>query len=335
MLNFLGLALICLLSWLLTKEIRRFALHKKVMDIPNQRSSHKVPVPKSGGLAFIISFYAGLSMLVFTETSTLYLTLPIMGITFLVAGIGLVDDLHPLSARTRLLIHFIAAAALIVLFQGLPPIQFFNNTLWPGPWADIAAVVGIVWILNLYNFMDGIDGLAAIQAITVGIGMAAIAFLQGDTFHLWPILMLVGAVTGFLAWNFPPARIFMGDVGSGFLGLVLCALGLYLMKLHLITFWAFLILMNVFLIDATYTLVRRILQSETLSQAHRRHAYQKAALKFGHKPVSLGAGLINLLWLAPLAILAALFPFFGALLFVVSALPLLAVAIYFKAGQAD
>jgi Fuc2NAc and GlcNAc transferase len=149
-------------------------------------------------------------------------------------------------------------------------------------------------------------------------------------------MLLLAAVAGFLCWNFPPARIFMGDAGSGFLGLMLGLLSIQAAGVNPDFFWAWLILLGVFVVDATVTLLRRLMRRQKLYEAHRSHAYQYASRKYGaHRPVTLAAGAINLLWLMPLAMLVGLGYVDGALGLLVAYAPLVRVAFLFKAGAAE
>jgi Fuc2NAc and GlcNAc transferase len=205
---------------------------------------------------------------------------------------------------------------------------------WTG---QILALFYLVWLLNLYNFMDGIDGLASIEAITVCLGGALLYLLGFETYGYWsaPILLTM-AVAGFLFWNFPPARIFMGDAGSGFLGIIL---GLFSIQAAWIApqfFWSWLILLGVFIVDGTWTLARRFISGEKVYEAHRSHAYQNASRHFGsHKKVSLVIGVINVFWLTPLALLVGLAKLNALLGVVLAYLPLILLAVRFSAGASE
>jgi Fuc2NAc and GlcNAc transferase len=202
---------------------------------------------------------------------------------------------------------------------------------------QILGMFYLVWLLNLYNFMDGIDGLASIEAITVCLGGALLYLLESETIGQWvsPALLAV-TVAGFLVWNFPPARIFMGDAGSGFLGIVL---GLFSVQAAWIApqfFWSWLILLGVFIVDSTWTLFRRFLRGEKIYEAHRSHAYQYASRYYGsHKRVSLVIGLINLCWLTPLALWVGRSGLNALLGLVLAYLPLMLLAMHFRAGSGE
>ncbi len=207
------------------------------------------------------------------------------------------------------------------------------NTGWLG-WVIISLY--IVWMLNLTNFMDGIDGIASVETITVCMRSAAIiASVASPDARLWlaPVV-LASATLGFLVWNWPPARIFMGDVGSGFLGLMLAVLALEAGWAAPRLFWSWVILFGVFVVDATVTLFRRVARGERFSEAHRSHAYQHVAARRGaHRPVTVAVGAINLCWLLPIALLVALGRLDGLVALAVAYIPLIVVAMRMGAGK--
>jgi Fuc2NAc and GlcNAc transferase len=193
----------------------------------------------------------------------------------------------------------------------------------------------VSWCANLYNFMDGIDGIASIEAITVCFGgvLLYLIVVPGNPQWIVPAVLLA-SVAGFLYWNYPPARIFMGDGGSGFLGMTLAVLSIQAAWVAPNLFWAWAIMLGVFVVDASVTLIRRIFGGgRKYLEAHRSHAYQYAARRFGaHKPVSLAVGAINLIWLCPLATIVGLGYLNGALGLLIAYLPLVGFAFHLKAG---
>ena len=326
-----------LLSLLLTGLLRRYALARNLLDHPNARSSHKLPTPRGGGVAIVLSFLSGLPLLVWAGAMPWRDGVGLLGAGVLVALVGFVDDHGHIAARWRLLAHFVAASWALVWIGGLPPLTMFGVVVDAGWLAQVLATLYLVWLLNLYNFMDGIDGLAGVEAIAACGGAALLCVLEATTDAAWsaPILLLA-AVSGFLCWNFPPARIFMGDVGSGFLGLMLGVLSIQAAWVNPAFFWAWLILLGVFVVDATLTLLRRIVRRQKPYEAHRSHAYQYAARKYGaHRSVTLAVGAINLLWLLPLALLVGLGYVEGMVGVLLAYAPLVCLAIRFKAGAAE
>ena len=323
-------------SLLITGLLRRYALSTSLIDIPNSRSSHTVPTPRGGGVAIVLSFLAVLPVAWMQGALALEAMLALLGAGGLVAVIGFMDDHGHIAARWRLVGHFAGAAWALFWLGGLPPLSVFGFVLDMGWLGSVLAAVYLVWMLNLYNFMDGIDGLASVEAMCATLGMCAIYLASGYVALIWPALLLGLAVAGFLFWNFPPARIFMGDAGSGFLGITLGILALHAAWSDSQLFWAWLILLGVFIVDATVTLVRRLMAGQKVYEAHRTHAYQYASRKYGkHLPVTLGVILINLLWLLPLAWVVVCQEMNGAVGLLLAYAPLVVLAIKFDAGKPE
>ncbi|CAG8871257.1 Undecaprenyl-phosphate alpha-N-acetylglucosaminyl 1-phosphate transferase [Pseudomonas fluorescens] len=323
-------------SLLITGLLRRYALTKSLIDIPNARSSHTVPTPRGGGVAIVLSFLAMLPLGWMQGVLSLEIMLAFLGAGALVAVIGFMDDHGHIAARWRLLGHFAGAIWALFWLGGLPPLTVVGYVLDLGWIGAVLAAFYLVWMLNLYNFMDGIDGLASVEAMCATLGMCVIYYASGHFALIWPALVLGLAVAGFLFWNFPPARIFMGDAGSGFLGIILGILALHSAWSDSQLFWAWLILLGVFIVDATVTLVRRLMVGQKVYEAHRTHAYQYASRAYGkHLPVTLGVLLINLIWLLPLAWAVACLGLDGVLGLFVAYIPLLVLAIKFDAGKPE
>jgi Fuc2NAc and GlcNAc transferase len=259
----------------------------------------------------------------------------LLGAGALIAVVGFLDDHGHIAARWRLLAHFGAAIWALAWMGGLPTISLFGNELDLGWFGHLLAALYLVWMLNLYNFMDGIDGIASIEAVCACAGACLVYWLTGhENLMLAPMLLAV-AVLGFLYWNFPPARIFMGDAGSGFLGVVIGILSLQAAWAAPEMLWVWLILLGVFVVDATFTLGRRLLRGDKVYEAHRSHAYQFASRVAGrHLPVTLTVMAINLLWLLPIALFVGL-GFDGVLGLLVAYIPLVLLAIKFHAGELE
>lgn len=323
-------------SFGLTWVLRRYALARSLLDIPNARSSHSVPTPRGGGVAIVVTFSLAVAFLAATQSLPWSPVAALLGAGAFVALVGFLDDHGHIAARWRLLAHFAAAAWVLAWLGGAPPLKLLGTTFdlgWAG--AGLAAVY-LVWLLNLYNFMDGIDGIASVEAISVCLGGGLLYVLTGQMALAVLPLLLGGAVAGFLYWNFPPARIFMGDAGSGFLGIMLGALSLQAGWVAPELFWSWAILLGVFVCDATFTLIRRLLRGDRVYEAHRSHAYQYASRQFGrHLPVTLAVGALNLCWLLPIALLVGMQKLDGALGVLIAYLPLLALAVKFDAGKLE
>jgi Fuc2NAc and GlcNAc transferase len=327
------------LSWLLTAGLRRYALARSLLDIPNARSSHSLPTPRGGGVAIVLAFLLGILLLPLLDLPfSPGLLWALLGAGGAVALLGFLDDHGHIAARWRLLGHFTAALWVLYWLNGLPPLIWFGFGVDLGWLGQVLAAVYLVWLLNLYNFMDGIDGIASVEAISVCLAGAALYWLAGagSALNLAPPLLLATAVAGFLFWNFPPARIFMGDAGSGFLGLALGVLSLQAAWVNPALLWAWLILLGVFIVDATFTLLRRLLRGDKVYEAHRSHAYQFASRKYGaHLPVTLAVLLINLCWLLPMALLVALGWLDGLFAVLLAYAPLVLLASRFQAGALE
>ncbi|NLD01516.1 MAG: glycosyltransferase family 4 protein [Gammaproteobacteria bacterium] len=334
--NGLIIAGVFIAAFVLTWVLRRYALASSLMDIPNERSSHSVPTPRGGGVAIVLSFLAVLPILGVLQWLPWPFVISIVGAGAGVAVLGFLDDHGHIAARWRLLGHFSSAAWALYWLGGLPPLLVFGVSFDLGVVGHVLAAVYIVWLLNLYNFMDGIDGIASIEAICVCAGGAILYALLGQpSLALVPVL-LAAAVAGFLCWNFPPARIFMGDAGSGFLGLILAVLSLQAAWFSAELLWSWVILLGVFVVDATFTLLRRLLRGDKVYEAHRSHAYQYASRQFGaHRPVTLAVLALNLLWLLPIAFAVGLSYIDGLAGVVIAYAPLIILAVKFKAGELE
>lgn len=247
------------------------------MDHPNERSLHARPIPRSGGLAILLAIAVGWGLLVAEYGMPAHLFWIVVAV-LVVAGISLLDDLFKLSARVRLPVHMLAGVLILLGGVALP-------WGWLG-W--IISLLGIVWMLNLYNFMDGMDGFSGGMTLAgfafLGIG----GYLAGNLFYAllcWTVAM---ASLGFLLFNFPPARIFMGDVGSTTLGVLAAGLSLWGVAETWFSIWFPLMVFSVFIVDATVTLVRRAVRGEKVWQAHRTHYYQRLVQAgWGHRKTVL------------------------------------------------
>jgi Fuc2NAc and GlcNAc transferase len=332
------IALLSVLAFAFTALLRQYALSRNLLDVPNERSSHLIPTPRGGGVAIVVVYIFGLFIgrkIGLDITDEIFWALA--GAGGAIALLGFLDDHGHIAVRWRILGHFAAAIWILYLLGGPPPIIIFESKWQFGKIGCVAALLYLVWMLNLYNFMDGIDGIASCEAICVCVSAALLVFLsgqQGSSFVL--PLLLAAAVCGFLFWNFPPAKIFMGDAGSGFLGLVLGTLSLQAGWENPKLLWVWMILLGVFIVDATYTLAHRSFRGERVYEAHRSHAYQYASRRYrSHFPVTMAVVALNLFWLLPIATLVAtgLMEGFWGLLLAYSSLGWLAWR--FRAGMPE
>ena len=262
-----------------TRMVLRILRHKSILDHPNLRSNHRVPTPRGGGLALVpvvlvlwlyVSIFAG------SVGGTWLVILAALAI----AAVSWLDDLKSLPMTPRLVVQFFAAAVCWAL--AAPGGQVFQGLL--PPWLDAAAAVLVwVWFVNLFNFMDGIDGISGQEIAWIGAGLCVVIILGGAVTglrdYVSPALAIVLGVAslGFLPWNWPPARIFLGDVGSVTLGFLA---GWLLLNAAAAGFWAAAMLLPLYYLgDATLTLGRRILRGERFWQAHKEHHYQVAVAR--------------------------------------------------------
>ncbi len=319
-----------------TGAVRRYAIRIKLLDVPNARSSHAVPTPRGGGVAIVLAtlLAAGCWHLLAPAQA---LPLLLLLAAALVAVVGLIDDHGDLPPAWRLLFQGLAAAMVMYGLGGLPVLPVFGMQWDLGVAGYALGWLFLIWLLNLFNFMDGIDGIAGVQAVSVCV-LAAICHGVVDAA---PAVMLAAwalaaAAAGFLCWNWPPARIFMGDAGSGFTGFFIATLALTAAWGDGRLFWCWVLLMGVFVVDATLTLVRRLRRGEAVFMAHRSHAYQQASRLHGaHRPVTLAVLCINVGWLGLWALLVAAGRVDGALATCLAYVPLLGLAVYYRAGLPD
>jgi len=311
-------------SVVLTGIIRRYALKKSLLDIPNARSSHEVPTPRGGGLAIVISFLLSLAILYWGNVISRQIFFAFTGGGLPVALVGLADDFRHVGAPYRILVHLAAAGIGLYCLGGFPPVVIGSIIVDLRMGGDFLGIIFLVWLLNLFNFMDGIDGIAASEAMFIAGGAVLIIVTTGGGESISPLLLFVAACAGFLIWNWPPARMFMGDVGSGFLGITLGLFVIVTMNTGELSLCTWLILFGLFFIDATVTLLRRIVRGQRWYEAHRSHAYQILSRRFGsHRIVTLLVLLLNVIWLLPLACLSSRYPERSLLVMIIAFVPIL------------
>jgi UDP-N-acetylmuramyl pentapeptide phosphotransferase/UDP-N-acetylglucosamine-1-phosphate transferase len=284
---YLSFALL-LTSFFLTWIVLNISLKKNILDVPNERSSHSVPTPRGGGLAIVVVWYIGISALFMMGMVNRNLYFALMSGSLL-AGISLIDDVIDLKPIIRLIAQTITVVVAFIFLHGIEPVSLFNKVLVPSIVLYGVTIIGMVWFVNLFNFLDGIDGYASVEAIVLAF---ALYLFTGINITL----VLIASVIGFLIWNWPKARIFMGDVGSTQLGFILIVLGIYFHNEDKLSIIYWLILSAPFWFDATLTLFRRWRNNEILSQAHRKHIYQRLVQSgYSHLQVDIFLILINLI----------------------------------------
>ncbi|NJP04118.1 MAG: glycosyltransferase family 4 protein [Chloroflexaceae bacterium] len=277
-------------SWQLTQAIRQYALNRAIIDVPNERSSHSQPTPRGGGLALVVVTIGGawvFYLLLLRDSAWFPLLMYTIG-AVLIAGVSWLDDLRSLSNRLRLATHVLGALIAVVGlgFWHTIRLPFFG----PVPFDLIGLLITIIWIVgltNAYNFMDGIDGIAGSQAVVAGLGWAVLGWRTDDALVGLLGLLLTASSLGFLGHNWPPARIFMGDVGSAFLGYSFAVLPLIAMSTTInMAVWDRLpltaaLLVWPFVFDTVLTFLRRLRAGENVFAPHRSHLYQRLIIT-GH-----------------------------------------------------
>ena len=306
------------------------------MDIPNERSSHITPTPRGGGIAFVATSLIGFLLLLLNNALNKTEIFALCCAGAIVAIAGHLDDRQKISGATvRLVLHTISAVILIV-GVGIPSeLALLGHTVNAGIIGSILGVVYLVWLLNLFNFMDGTDGIAASEAIFVALAGAFLNYhVLADANHSAVAIVLAASTFGFIFYNWSPAKIFMGDVGSGYLGIVIGGLSLIAANQDPELLWVWIILLAVFVSDATVTLLRRLLRKQKPHVAHRSHAYQHLAIKLNsHAKVALLVLAVNIVWLLPIAILVADKQLAETTGVIIAYVPLLIAALAFGAGK--
>jgi UDP-N-acetylmuramyl pentapeptide phosphotransferase/UDP-N-acetylglucosamine-1-phosphate transferase len=270
-------------TWIVIKV----ATLNNIIDIPNSRSSHKNPTPSGGGLAIAIIWYLVLLILYFLEEipDSLFLAL-LWGIPITI--IGFFDDIVKISPKLRLIVQIICAffAVYFLGFSISVDLGFF--ILKSKFLLGIVAIIAIIWFINLFNFLDGIDGYISVEILFICLAVFLV-------FDVRLPLIFAAATSGFLIWNWQPAKIFMGDVGSTLIGFTIAVFAIYYQNPSQSSIIVWLMLTSLFWFDATYTIFRRLRNHEVLSDAHKKHAYQRIVqYGFSHKKTVISSLIVNL-----------------------------------------
>ena len=298
-----------ILSWLLASRVRLYALDR-LLDIPNERSSHSSPTPRGGGLAIAVTALGGIIIAAILGWIDWDLAIALAGGGGMIATVGWVDDHRDLPALTRFAVQFLSAGWAMFWVGGLPSLSLGIFSVNMGLIGTVLGIIGIVWAINLYNFVDGIDGLAAGEAISTGVIGGLILLAMGQIGLAMVSFLIAAASAGFLPLNWAPAKLFMGDVGSGMLGYLFAVLAVASENAGAVPLLIWVLLLGAFVFDATVTLCRRIAHGERWYHAHHSHAYQRMVQAGrSHAQVSTTILIINLA-LAVLAIVAWLRPTF-------------------------
>ena len=312
----LGAVVAFAVAFLLALLVRVFARPLGLVAAPNARSSHEVATATGGGVGVVVALLAWFALAARFGEGVPASALLVAGTVL--AIVGLLDDLSDLSRSFRLVCQLGAA--------GLCVVWLFHTNVW----LDLVLVLLAVWFVNLYNFMDGIDGLAASQGAAFALGVLAV----GDAnLASGSLLVLMAACAGFLCLNWAPARVFMGDVCSGFLGLVVFVLALWLRTTGEFHVAASAVLLAVFWFDASWTLCVRIVTGQRFMEAHRSHLYQIISRRLGHGATTGLFWAYWALWLLPLAWAVGAWPELAPAFVALACIPLAIASVRFRAGQ--
>lgn len=319
-----------ILSWISIYYFIQLARKKNIQNLPTDRGLHSVPTPRGGGIVIVIAASIFISYVIFKDQDPAPSLLFILLGSILVAIVGFLDDLSGVTYKKRLFVHF-ASSILCVFPLYKSYFYFFDNQI-----AITLAVVLFLafvcsWSINLFNFMDGSNGLAAMQAIFTTLFLAREQFLSGNELNTNIFLVLAATSAAFLSWNLSPSRIFMGDVGSGYLGYILFALSLYCSVTAGLDFAIAIMLMNTFWLDASLTLLIRLIKRKKLTEAHRDHLYQRLVLKYkSHNKTLTIYSLYNFTWITFCVQFYKKYPQFNVLIFLLSILPFISFYVFYS-----
>ncbi|WP_421864771.1 MraY family glycosyltransferase [Motiliproteus sp.] len=332
---FLLSILLFVMTLLVVWPIERYAARLRLIDIPNERSSHIKPTPRGGGLAIWLSYSLALIFYYDSLSSGLQ---ELAGLLLVGGGVialvGFLDDRFGIPVWPRFIVHLVVAALCVGEIERLPVLPVPGVEVSLGWLGYGLFTLLIVWTINLYNFMDGIDGIAAAQAVCVASGAALVLMLVGRIEEASLLLLLAVCCFAFLFWNWPPAKIFMGDVGSAYLGFVIAIFAIVSALEKGVSIWTWMILMAVFWVDATCTLIWRMSTKQSWRQAHRSHVYQVMARQWAsHKKVTLSVIVINCFWLFPWALMTVIWPQWGLPCVLAASVPLVYLVFRFGLGK--
>jgi Fuc2NAc and GlcNAc transferase len=299
----------------------RLALRWRILAMPNERSSHRLPTPHGGGAPMLLAFTLGLLVAALWVAPWAAPYSLLAGLALALMLLGIADDVWSLPVSVRLGAY--GLSCLVATLCLLPP-QVAGGALLYGILA-LATALAMLWLVNLYNFMDGIDGIAASQCLLAAVAAALLSLHSGAGDYPLFCLLLAASQLGFLVWNWPPARLFMGDAGSVPTGFLLAGLALLGSVEGRLGISCWLVLLAIFITDASWTLLWRIATGQPFTRAHRLHAYQRLSVRWGsHLRVDLLLGAIFCGWLLPLAWLVQSHPNYAVFLVILAYLPLLA-----------
>ena len=263
------------ISFLITKRICNPASKLHVLDYPNDRSLHTQPVPRTGGIAILSGILTGTILFIVlggSKADFIWVGFSVL----IIAGVSFIDDMRKLSIAIRFLGQFISASIVVAGGFTITNLQLpFTNWELTFLVSTGFSILFLLWMINLYNFMDGIDGLAAGMAF-IGFGTFAVfGAMSGNPNFMIINSIIATASAGFLVFNFPPARLFMGDIGSTTLGLLAACMSLWAVRENIFPFWIAILVFSPFIVDTTVTLIRRLILRQKIWCAHKTHFYQR------------------------------------------------------------
>ena len=336
-----------IVSYIGTYSIEKFFLkYSLFIDMPSDRSSHKNPTPTAGGISILLSYFLYIFMLlVFHELFIPWydghleydenLFFILMASLFPLIIVGLIDDFNEVNIGIRIFTQFFSATLIIYFFQVSNNILDIRELANQASLLIIAASIFMtIWLINLYNFMDGIDGYASLECIFVSFSAAFLAYMnKPESLVSFYILGLGLANIGFLIRNWSPAKIFMGDTGSISLGFILAFLIFFSASESVLSIYTWLILLSVFIADASYTLVVRIVTKKNIFQAHLNHAFHIVTKNNNsHTYTNKVLIAINIIWVLPFAIISNIYKEYNVLLTIFVYLPFIFYLINIGAG---
>ena len=320
--------------------ILKIANSKKIGDFPNERSLHSHFTPNLGGVPIVLIFLLYIIIFYYFDLGNSVLVLTILVSTLVIFFVGLFDDINDLKPIIRVTFHFFIAIFLIFLIEPIHYVEIFNFEIKLYILGTIFTILLIIWFINLFNFMDGINGLATFQTITFCSSILFFLlferYLSNDSVAIliYLLILKISLLISFLPWNFPRARIFMGDSCSGVLGLFTSIILIYMCHLSPKYFWVCLILLALFLVDSTLTLLIRLITKQNIFSPHKTHAYQKAAIKYNsHTYVTIVQFLINVFWLFPISFLVILDILSGFYALLIAYIPIVLLLFKMNAGK--
>jgi UDP-N-acetylmuramyl pentapeptide phosphotransferase/UDP-N-acetylglucosamine-1-phosphate transferase len=280
------LVLVFIISFSGTLIVRKVATKKAIFDIPNYRSSHNQPIPRGGGLAIAVAWYIGIVILFFLKEIPSFLFAALLwGVPITI--MGFIDDLVSITPKFRIAVQVICSSFAVYFLGGVGTVDLGFVILYDSLVFSIVGVIGIIWFTNLFNFLDGIDGYISVEIIFICLAVFILLKL------VLPLYLAV-ATAGFLLLNWQPAKIFMGDVGSTLLGFTIGVFVVYYHNTFESSVIVWIMLTSLFWFDATITLFRRMRRHEKLSEAHRKHGYQRIVQSgFSHQKTVVYSLMIN------------------------------------------